>query len=128
MTNTNLVVLIGNLTKDPITNTDGTLCRFTIAVNGYQDKTSFPQIKCFTKTAELCAKYLKKGSKVCVTGSIETGSYDKGDTKVYTTDVVARNVEFLTPKGEHDSEFKKSGKTAEDNSNMEPLDDNLMPF
>lgn len=103
----NSVILIGNLTRDPElsykpSNDPLAICKFTIAINdGYGDKArvDYPSIVCFGKVAENCDKYLKKGSKVGVTGKIQTGSYEKDGRKVYTTDVIASSVEFL---GGHD--------------------------
>ena len=106
----NSVVLIGNLTRDPelrySTGANGTaICRFTIAVNdgfGERKRTDFIPIVVFGKTAETCDRFLKKGSKVCVNGRIQTGSYEKEGRTIYTTDVIANNyggVEFLTPQG-----------------------------
>ncbi|MBQ9059683.1 MAG: single-stranded DNA-binding protein [Firmicutes bacterium] len=100
----NSVILIGNLARDPelrySTGMNQTaICRFTVAVNdGYGDKqrTSFIPIVVFGKQAENCDRYLAKGRKVAVNGRIQTGSYtNKDGNKVYTTDVIANNVEFL---------------------------------
>ena len=100
----NQVNLIGNLTRDPelrySTGANQTaVCRFTIAVNdGYGDKqrTSFIPIVVFNKQAENCDRYLAKGRRVAITGRIQTGSYEKDGRTVYTTDVIASNVEFLS--------------------------------
>ena len=101
----NMTCLTGNLTKDPELryssgNNPTAVCRFTIAVNdGYGEKreTSYIPIVVFGKSAESCDRYLRKGSKAAVTGRIKTGSYTKQDgTKVYTTDVIASNVEFIS--------------------------------
>ena len=100
----NNVNLIGNLTRDPelrySTGANQTaVCRFTIAVNdGYGDKqrTSFIPIVVFNKQAENCDRYLAKGRRVAITGRIQTGSYEKDGRTVYTTDVIASNVEFLS--------------------------------
>lgn len=97
---------IGNLTKDPeLKYTTGfepkAVCRFTVAVNdGYGDKqkTSFIPCVCFGKTAENLERFLSKGSKVAVCGRIQTGSYEKDGQKVYTTDIIADSVEFLSSK------------------------------
>ena len=102
----NSVTLIGNLTKSPelryTTGSDPTaICRFSIAVNdGYGDKqrTSYIPIVVFGKRAENCDKFLSKGSKVGIEGRIQTGSYEKDGRTIYTTDVIANNVEFLTQK------------------------------
>lgn len=98
----NCVQLLGNLARDVNLHDNGNtpFCNLTVAVSdGYGEKeyTSFISVKVFGRTAENCAKYLTKGSKVAVTGRIQTGSYEKQDgTKVYTTDVIAREVEFLS--------------------------------
>lgn len=103
----NQVILIGNLTRDPeVRYTTGinqtAVCNFSIAVNdGYGEKqyTSFIPIVVFGKIAENCGKYLAKGRKVAIHGRIQTGSYVNRDgQKVYTTEIIADNVEFLTPK------------------------------
>lgn len=101
----NSVILIGNLTKDPemsyTPNTQTAVCHFTIAVNrpkkdGQDQGADYPRIVVWGKQAENCDRYLSKGRKVAVNGRIQTGSYkDKNGQTVYTTDVVANNVEFL---------------------------------
>lgn len=102
----NKVQLIGNLTRAPETRystgeNQTAICRFSIAINaGYGEKqrTDYPQIVVFGKQAENCDRYLKKGNKVAISGRIQTGSYEKDGQKIYTTEVVAEQVEFLTPK------------------------------
>lgn len=111
----NSVILIGNLTRDPELrySTGGNqtaFCRFSVAVNDrrrnpqtgeWEDVPSYPNVVVFGRQAENCDRYLKKGSKVAVQGRIQTGSYvNKDGNKVYTTDIVANHVEFLTPKGD----------------------------
>lgn len=102
----NNVTLIGRLTADPqLYHTTGAnptaICAFTIAINqmtkpGEEEKADFPRIKVFGKQAENVERFLCKGRLVGVTGRIETGSYtDKNGNKVYTTEIVASNVEFL---------------------------------
>ena len=107
----NQVQLIGRLTKDPeVRYTTGAnqtaVTRFTLAVDdgyGENKKTSFIPIVVFGKQAENCEKYLAKGSQAGITGRIQTGSYEKDGRKVYTTDVIAGRVEFLsTPKKSDD--------------------------
>lgn len=107
----NKVMLIGNLTADPIANTfnsGSSNCRFTIAVSRYnpngEDSADFIGIVVWNKMGESCVRYLSKGSKVAVMGRIQTGSYEKDGRKVYTTDVVAEQVEFLTRSGASGSE------------------------
>ena len=104
----NSVQLIGRLTRDPeIRYTDGgvSIARFSLAVerrfkqeNGAD--ADFINIVSFGKTAEFIEKYFHKGMKVALNGRIQTGSYmDKDGKKVYTTDIVAENVEFCESKG-----------------------------
>ena len=103
---TNTWIGVGNLTKDPeMRYSQGqnqtAICRFSIAINdGYGDKqeVNYINIVAFGKMAESCGNYLAKGKKVAVTGRIKTGSYDnKQGQRVYTTDIIASSVEFLTP-------------------------------
>lgn len=94
----NSVELIGRLATDP--QVRGTVVTFTVAVDrphtANSDKTAdFPRITVFGKQGENCAKYLSKGRTVGIKGRIQTGSYLKNGVTVYTTDVVAENVEFL---------------------------------
>lgn len=103
---------IGRLTKEPDfrSTTNGTsVCNFTIAINRRfktegQQQADFIPIVAWGKTADICAKYLHKGSQVAVCGSIQTGSYDdKNGNKVYTTEVNAEEVQFLS-KGTNEAE------------------------
>ena len=104
----NSVQLIGRLTRDPeIRYTDGgaSIARLGLAVdrrfkqeNG--SDADFSNIVAFGKTAEFIEKYFHKGMKIALNGRIQTRSYtDKDGKKVYTTDVVAENVEFCESKG-----------------------------
>ena len=125
----NKAILIGRLTRDPEltkTNTDLSVCKFTLAINrNFKDKdgneqTDFIPIVVWRNQAENCAKYLKKGSQCAVTGTIQTRSYDKDGEKRYVTEIVADNVEFLsTP--------KQASETKLDD--LTPTDDNTeLPF
>ena len=105
----NKVFLIGNLTRDPeLTETTSgvSLCRFSIAVNrnyGGADgerKTDFFNVVAWRGLGETVARYAKKGNKVAVSGSIELRNYEDGQgVKRTGVDIVAQDVEFLTPKG-----------------------------
>lgn len=115
----NSVLLIGRLTKDPEVreSVNNACCRFNLAISKGKDKNGtemvdYPSVVCFGKTADNCRKYLSKGSQVGVIGSIHTGSYEKDGKKVYTTDVLAERVEFLSKqdkaeKGEQIEGFTK---------------------
>ena len=132
----NKIILIGNLTRDPelteISN-GSSVCRFSIAVTrDYKNsegtrETDFFNITVWGVRGENCGKYLKKGSKVAITGSLQNRSYeDKDGNKRTTTDVVASEVEFLTPKNvqsEDDSVVTERKKPA-----LEEVDDDSLPF
>ena len=102
----NKAILMGRLTRDPeirYTNGDNQMCiaRYTLAVdrrfNRGNDNDSADFIPCvaFGKAGEFVEKYLKKGTKIAVTGRIQTGSYTNRDgVKVYTTEVVVEEQEF----------------------------------
>ena len=87
----NDVNLIGRLTRDPAvryTNDGLAVASFTIAIDrvSSKDETDFPRITVFGKQAELCERYIHKGSQVGIHGRITTGSYTNRDgQKVYTT-------------------------------------------
>lgn len=109
----NKVILIGRLTRDPEMRTTGsgiTSTRFSLAVNrpftAQNGERGVDFINCIAwrRQAENIAKYCVKGTQVALEGRIQTGSYDHQDgTKRYTTDIVADNVTFLSPKGGNDN-------------------------
>lgn len=103
----NCVQLVGRLTRDPdvkYTNDGTSIVRFGIAVDRRFKKeggqtADFPNIVAFGKTAEFIEKYFHKGMRIGLMGRIQTGSYDHKDGyTVYTTDVIAENVEFVESK------------------------------
>ena len=101
----NNVILIGRLAKNPelnyTPNTQTAVCRFTIAVDrpkrkNEESKADFLRVVVFGKQAESCDRYLEKGRQVAVRGSIQTDSYkNREGVTVYTTEILAENVEFL---------------------------------
>ena len=108
----NKVILMGRLTRDPdvrYSQGESPMCvaRYTLAVDRRQRRQEGQQeadfISCvaFGKSGEFAEKYLHKGSKIAVTGRIQTGSYTNRDgQKVYTTDVVIEDQEFAENKGQ----------------------------
>lgn len=104
----NSVVLVGNIARDPElkkTSSGLSACQLTVAVNRPKNKdgvaeADFIPVVAWRTQAENCAKYLTKGKKVAVQGEIRTRNYEKDGHKVYITEVLASNVEFLTPKGQ----------------------------
>ncbi len=138
----NKVYLIGNLTRDPETSeTSGgvTVCRFAIAVNrtyvgadGTRE-TDFFNITVWRQLAENCGKYLRKGSKVAVVGQLQNRSYeDKEGIKRSVTDIVANEIEFLTPKNSGDSFDDDSAVVSRparrEKPVLEEVDDDQLPF
>lgn len=131
----NKVILIGNLTKDPeiSTTTNGvSVCRFSLAVTRRYTNASgereadFINIVVWRALAENCHKFLRKGSKAAVVGTLQSRAYDATDgTKRYVTEVVADEVEFISTKNSDANEVKKD---EEEVTKLEPIDDNDLPF
>ena len=108
----NKVLLCGRLTRDPmITTSQGerqmTIARYTLAVDrrrarsqdSSEQTADFIQCVAFDRAAEFAEKYLRQGTKMIVTGRIQTGSYtNKEGQRVYTTDVVVEDQEFAESK------------------------------
>lgn len=105
----NKVVIMGRLTRDPeVRYSQGekstAVARFTLAVDRRFKRDNEPTadfIGCvaFGKTGEFIEKYCRQGTKLCVEGRIQTGSYtNKDGNKVYTTDVVVESAEFAESK------------------------------
>lgn len=132
----NKCFLIGNLTRDPelaTTNSGVSVCRFSLAVTRNfsnaegEREADFLNIIVWRGQAENCHKYLKKGSKCAVTGSIQSRSYDANDgTKRYVTEIVADNVEFLGTRNGGDGQDRLDDK--KDVAELEPIDDDSLPF
>ena len=116
----NKVILMGRLTREPDVrysqNADGSMAvaRYTLAVHrrrarNNNDEQSADFISCvaFGRSGEFAEKYLHQGTKIVVTGRIQTGSYtNKDGQRVYTTDVVVEEQEFA------ESKSAASGETA----------------
>lgn len=126
----NKVFLIGNLTRDPELSTTGSgvkFCRFTLAVSRSYSKdgkreTDFLPVVVWRAQADNCARYLKKGSKAAVSGSIQTRSYDAQDgNRRYVTEIAADEVQFLSTKSE---DGRDDGVDFDD---LTPIDEDL-PF
>ena len=113
----NKVILMGRLTRDPEVrySTQGdnqmAIARYTLAVdrrfnrNGDENTADFISCVAFGKTGEFAERYLRKGTKIAVTGRIQTGSYtNKDGVKVYTTDVVVEEHEFVESKNSSSSD------------------------
>lgn len=148
----NKVVLMGRLTREPdvrqsMGENTTAVVRYTLAVDrrfarrdgndSNQQAADFISCVAFGKSAEFAEKYLHQGTKLCVTGRIQTGSYTNRDgQKVYTTDVVVEEQEFAESKaaagngGQSQNNYNRSAATAEAEGFMNIPDgiDDELPF
>lgn len=110
----NRVILMGRLVREPeIRYSQGenplAIARYTLAVDRRfkkdgEQNADFISCLCFGKSAEFVEKYLRQGTKMTVSGRIQTGSYtNKDGVKVYTTDVVVEEQEFAESKSSQQS-------------------------
>lgn len=145
----NKVILVGNLTADPeggVTPNGVSVTRFSIAVNrdylnsDNERECDFFNVTVWRGRAESCAKYLAKGKKVALVGSLQNRTYeDKDGIRRYVTDVVADEVEFLSPARSESNELPgadrydkpkddKSDSTPESSEKKSDLNDTKLPF
>lgn len=138
----NKSIIIGRLTRDPELRTTGSgvsVCNFTVAVDRRfsnrdgEKETDFIPVVAWKSLAELCHKYLVKGSRIAVCGSIQVRSYEGNDgNRRQITEIVADEVEFLTPKENGDTHggnhaAKKATEKSHENVDMSEIDEDL-PF
>lgn len=126
---------IGNAVKAPEKTTTASgvdVCRFTIAVNrkykNDKGETECDFINCvaWRGTADIVYKYVGKGNKVGIVGSLQTRSYDAQDgTKKYATEIIVDEVELLTSKSDSKAKDEPSN---EGTHKFEPIDDSDLPF
>ena len=138
----NTVCLIGRLTRDPeVRYTTGqepiAIANYTLAVDRRFKRDGEPEadfIRCiaFKKSAEFAEKYFKQGTKIAVTGRIQTGSYtNKDDMKVYTTDIIIESQEFAESKKTASESVQPQPEPQAGKDGFIPLPDGLdeeLPF
>lgn len=138
----NKVYLIGNLTRDPEVSTTPSgvaVCKFGIAVNRTftsQDgtrETDFFNITVWRNQAETCGRFLKKGRKVAIVGSLQNHTYEVDGQKRTATDIIASEVEFLSPKDSDGEDFDRahvqtSAPVKKARPQLQPMDDEGLPF
>ena len=140
----NKVEIVGRLTRDPEVrystgDNPSAIARFSVAVNRKfknadgQYEADFINCIAFGKSGEFIEKYFKKGMAIGLTGRIQTGSYtNKDGVKVYTTDIVVEDSEFVESKGnsitsEQTSAPQRTGN--EDFLNIpDSIEDSELPF
>lgn len=144
----NKVMLIGNLTRDPETRSTPngvSVCSFSIAIDRRfknadgSKQTDFIPIVAWRQLADLCGRYLAKGRKVAVEGSLQVRSYeDKQGNKRTAFEVVADQIEFLSPRGEggsnpsptYEAPTRNEYPDVSDfqNDAFDDMDDSSLPF
>ena len=136
----NKVIIIGRFTRDPeIKYTTGenatATARFSLAVNRrFKNKegnydTDFINCVAFGKTAEFIEKYFTKGMAIGITGRIQTGSYtNKEGQKVYTTDVVVEETEFVESKNKGTDDNVPNNNANSNSDFEEVVSEDEMPF
>ncbi len=139
----NKIFLIGNLTRDPelrSTQAGVPVCTFTVAVNrrgrqeaeAGQPDADFFRVTTWRQTAENCNRYLAKGRKVGVSGTLTLQNYTGNDgTQRYSLEVNADEVEFLSPRGEGGGDNRPMNAPParqESNNGFVRVDDDDLPF
>ena len=139
----NKVFIVGNLTRDPELRTvrDGiSVCSFTVAVNrrirnaeAGQPEADFFRVTAWRGLGENCSRYLAKGRKVAVTGSVSVSTYTSNDgTTRATLEVTADDVEFLSPRGEGGevpaTPRPQAAPVAPQSNGFVQVDDDELPF
>ena len=116
----NKLMIIGNLASEPVlrsTQSGISVCSFTVAVNrrktqqNQQPEADFFRVSAWRQLGENCAKWLVKGKKVAVTGSVSVSTYQGQDGKTYANlEVNADDVEFLSPAGHIDEPVQQAAQ------------------
>ena len=137
----NKLTIIGNLTRDPELRTTSTglnVCSFTVAVNrrrsanSNQPEADFFRVTAWRQLGELCQRYLSKGRKVAVTGSVSVSTYTCNDgTTRASLEVTADDVEFLSSRSEdagYTAAPSAQPAAAPAMGGFEEVDDEDLPF
>ena len=131
------LVIIGNLTQDPILRhlQDGTpVCSLTIAVNrkktanNQNPGTDYFNVTAWRGLGENCAKFLEKGKKICVVGSIRLNTWEKDGKHGASLEVLAEDVEFLSPRASDPETPAEPSAPVDNKSGMEIVDTDELPF
>ena len=133
----NTTIIIGNLTRDPKSRAIGEsgrfVCNFTVAVNRRTNKdhpeADYYRVACWDEQGKACHKYLTKGKKVAVIGRVSASPYIDKDGKARANlELVAREVEFLTPRGADGGEPEAQAEGADAAAGFVKVDDEELPF
>ena len=129
----NQINIIGGLTRDPESRTTQSgkqVCTFTVGVNRRNDreKSDFFRVNAWGELGNNCAKYLSKGKRVRVTGSVSLSTYTAQDgTTRANLEVLAQDVEFLSPASQGQQNAPQAAK-ADAQSGFVQVDDEEIPF
>ena len=134
----NKVMLLGRLTKDPelrMTQNGVSVATFTLAVDrnfqrqGEERQADFINIVAFRHTADFVKKYFVKGQLTCISGSIQTRSWEADGKKHYATEVIADEVHFTGDRRDNSTQAQQSFPQAEPaNDSFMTVDDDEIPF
>ena len=129
----NKLMIIGNATKDPevrTTTTGKQVCNFTLAVNRRkkvqgQPDADFFRVSAWDQLADVCSKFLVKGKKVCVVGSVGVHAYTNNNGEAAANlEVMANEVEFLSPRQEEST----AQPVKDEQTKMEVVETAELPF
>ena len=135
----NQLNIIGGLTRDPESRTTQSgkqVCTFTVGVNRRNDreKSDFFRVNAWGELGNNCARYLSKGKKVCVVGSVSVSTYttQNGETRA-NMDVFAEKVEFLSPTGNAQQNAPQAAPAPQyngpqNNGGFTQVDEEELPF
>ena len=129
----NQLNIIGGLTRDPESRTTQSgkqVCTFTVGVNRRNDreKSDFFRVNAWGELGNNCARYLSKGKRVRVTGSVSLSTYTAQDgTTRANLEVLAQDVEFLSPTGNAQQNAQQAPKT-DAQSGFVQVDEETLPF
>ena len=137
MKGVNKAILVGAVGKDPDmkSTADGMqIANLSVATSeSYKDKsgnkvenTEWHRVSAFGKLADIIGQYVTKGSRVYIEGKLRTRSYDKDGTKVYTTEIVASELQMLG--GGEQKAAKQKGGTNYPEPIADDFDDSTIPF
>lgn len=121
----NKAMILGNLGKDveyKHTPSGTAVANFTVATSekyksreGDQERTEWHRVVAFGNLADLCSQFLRKGSKCHVEGKIQTREYEKDGKRHHITEIIAANVQFLSPKSQGSQDENHPAFDSQDN-------------
>lgn len=141
----NKLTIIGNLTRDPelrSTQSNVNVCSFSVAVNrrkrgNENQEADYFNVSAWRERGEVCAKYLKKGSKVCVIGAVSVRTFTRNDgTSGASLEVTADEVEFLSSRNDNSTASESSEyvpaeqepQRRDEQTGFEQVDTDELPF